>query len=261
MEIEFVEPKTQSASQLFDARADWLNHEVSKLVLGSTAGTDAIRGSHAVGREHRAVEQDVERYDAGLIATSLTRQIVQPMIALTFGPQPRYPTIMVGRPDEVPLTELVPALASLGPLGLTVPVAEVRERLQMRPPEGDEEVLGGTPTPPHTPIPVEPSPGPEAMSRRLLAPRLLTQHAARHEDAIDALTARMAADAQGALAGLTGQVRAAVEAATDLRDLSDRLTALHLDHATFQEAVARGMALAHLVGQAELLDEIARERR
>lgn len=264
MEVEFVEPKTQSVSALFDARADWLNFEVSKLVLGSTAGTDAVRGSHAVGREHRAVEQDVERYDAGLLATTLTRQIVQPMIALTFGPQAHYPTLALGRPDEVPLAELVPALAALGPLGLKVPVAEILERLQLRPAEGEEETIGGMATPPGVVVPQEPRPDPEdsaAMARllsdrRLVGRRLLARHAERDEDTIDRLTGRMAQDAQGALAGLTDEVRAAVEQAVDLPDLARRLAALRLDERAFAEALARGMALAQLVGQAELLDQL-----
>jgi hypothetical protein len=72
---------------------------------------------------------------------------------------------------------------------------------------------------------------------------------------VEALTARVAADAAGALAGMTGAVRHAFDQAHDMRDLAHRLAALRLPDHAFAEAMARGMALAHLAGQAELLHE------
>jgi hypothetical protein len=75
-------------------------------------------------------------------------------------------------------------------------------------------------------------------------------------DYVELLTQRIAADAAGAMAGLTDQVRAEVQAATDMHGLARRLAALQLDPAAFAEAMGRGLALAQLAGQAALLDEI-----
>ncbi len=145
MEIEFVKDSERAAgTELYLKRADFLDRQVSKLVLGSTAGTDAIAGGHAVGKEHREVEQDVENFDAGLLAASLTRHIVHTMVAFTFGPQDEYPTLTIGRPDLVPLSA-DSALDKWGPMGLKVKAQQLRERLQLEEPEDGDEIVGGVP--------------------------------------------------------------------------------------------------------------------
>ncbi len=269
MTIDFVEPKELAAgAKLFESRADWLNKECSKLVLGSTAGTDAIAGSHAIGREHRQVEEDVERADARLLAATLNRQIVQTMVALRFGPQARYPRLVIGRPDEVPLKEVVDAAARLGPLGLKLPAAEIRARLQMGTPAEGDEVIGGLRDPQAPPSeagaydPPADGGGDDALNSLFAsAPlggaltRVMRNSAARPE-LLDRMTDRLARDAAGALAGLTDAVRAEFNAATSLHDLAARLHALKLDGAPFAEAMARGMALAQMAGRAEVLEEI-----
>jgi len=265
MEVEFVEAKAGSTStDLYLKRADWLDRAVSKIVLGGTAGTDAIAGGHAVGREHREVESDVERFDAEAIGTSVTRQLVRRMIAFTFGEQPRYPVVRIGRPDEVPIEKVVAAVGDLASLGLTAKADQIRQRLQLDKPGADDEVVGGrAPTPlPPLPRPSLPIPtgAPTGLHSAILG-RLLTRHAAEAPEALEALTARLAEDAATALGGMQDEIRAQFEQATDLRDLAERLSRLALDPAAFAEAMARGMALAHLVGQADLLDELGGVRR
>jgi len=99
-------------------------------------------------------------------------------------------------------------------------------------------------------------PAPSLNAARLV----IARHAVQADpDHVERLTERVARDAAGAMAGLTDQIRAAFDSATDLRDLADRLAALDLDPAALAEAMTRGMALAHLAGQAALLDEIEGE--
>ena len=192
-----------------------------------------------------------------------------------------FPRLLIGRPDELPIEEVTKALQWLGPQGLTVPAKQVRERLGFDEPEGDEDVVGGAPPPPPIPV-VDPAhisrtkepardPGPdprasgkpaepgtaEAMHSMVSALRVRTaQPAAMDPELLDRLQQRVELDAQGALSGLTDQVRAAVEAAEDLPDLQRRLDALQLDPGAFAQAMQRGLAISHLVGQAALLDEI-----
>lgn len=52
------------------------------------------------------------------------------------------------------------------------------------------------------------------------------------------------------------EVRKELMAATDLRDAAERLSRLELSPDDLAEAMARGMALAHLAGQAALLDDL-----
>ena len=259
MEIEFVRDGDRAGgTELYLKRADWLNREVSKLVLGGTAGTEAIHGGHAVGQEHRAAEADVERFDGGLLANSITRQIVQPMVAFTFGPQADYPRVVIGEPDRVPLTDVVEAIADLGGMGLKVKASQIRERLQLDEPKDGDEIIGGPPAQvpkPDIPAPVRMLPADGHAARPFLG-RLISQHAAHGPDALEALTDRLAQDAAGALAGMTAQVRHQFDVASDMHDLAARLHRLNLPIEQFAEAMARGMALAHMVGQAELLDEL-----
>jgi phage gp29-like protein len=86
MLIEFVESKQVGASaDLYEKRVDHLDQQVSKAVLGQTATTDAIAGGHAVGQEHRQVQEDIERADAGALAAILNRDLIRPWMLLEFG--------------------------------------------------------------------------------------------------------------------------------------------------------------------------------
>nr|WP_294547663.1 DUF935 family protein [uncultured Rhodopila sp.] len=263
MEIEFAKDTDRKAgAELYEKRLDWLDRTVSKVVLGGTAGTDAISGGHAVGRQHRQVEQDVERFDAGLLGTTITRQLVQPMISFTFGPQTEgYPTIQIGQPDQVPLNEFITGVAAGVPLGMRVRADDVRERLGLKAPEpGDEVLAAPAAAPGKTPVaPLPDDPTNDQQSRRLFG-RLLTLHAEAAPELVEQLTERLAGEAAGALAGMTAKVRHAFDQASDMHDLAHRLARLELPEREFAEAMARGMALAQLVGQADLLSEIGARR-
>lgn len=268
MEIEFVSLKEAAKTgKLYEERCDWLDRQISKAVLGQTTTTDAVSGGHAVAQEHRLVQEDIERADAKLLSASLTRQIVQPIIAFNFGPQKKYPRMVIGRPDETPLELVVEAIYKLGPLGLEVEASEVRDRLGFSEPDKtktDVAIIGGRAPPKVADDPAKTPALPPPPSAKMLdrVRHFVSIHASAPEpEFVDRLTARVAEDAAGALAGMTDTIRNAFDAATDMHDLARRLDALDLDDAAFAEAMQRGMALSYLVGQAALLDELEREPR
>lgn len=261
MEIEFIEVKSAAeGAELYERRADWLDRQISKLVLGQTTTTDAVSGGHAVAREHRQVQEDIERSDGRMLSISVTRQLAHSIIAFNFGPQEKYPVILIGRPDEVPLKEVVDAVQKLGPLGLRVEASQIRDRLGLaEPAEGEDvEIIGGRPEPaPAPPQPAPPAGEPAPGELQALRRRLASLHASQPEaDVMQALTDRLALDAQGALGGLVDRVQAELHAATDLADFARRLAALELDPQALAEVLGRGMAIAHLAGQAAVLDEL-----
>lgn len=265
MTVEFPASTDRAAGALlFEKRMDWLNREVSKVVLGSTAGTEALAGGHAVGKEHREGEDDVEKFDAFLFNISINQQLIAPMISFTFGAQKKYPLVTIGRPTEVPIKDAVAAVADLGGMGLKVKASEVRDRLQFSHPEEGDEVVGGVPlapvVKPDIPSPAVVLPADGQSQRLPWLSGLISRHTELPDDVLDALTNRLAEDAAGALHGLTERVRTVMNSATDLRDLAERLHDLKLPRAQFGEAMARGTALANLVGQASLIEELRGRR-
>lgn len=158
MSIEFIEAAGKSSSiDLYERRADWIDRQMSKAILGQTATTDAIAGGHAVGQEHRQVQKDIETADARALAAILNRDLIRPWIDLEYGPQRTYPRLVIAHPEVDDVAGWVDALAKLVPLGLRVTESEVRDRLNFPDPEDGAVILGGAaPAPSRTAPPAGP---------------------------------------------------------------------------------------------------------
>ncbi|MDF3420161.1 DUF935 domain-containing protein [Sulfitobacter sp. KE29] len=142
MVIDFVETKNAGAStDLYLKRADWLDQQISKAVLGQTATTDAIAGGHAVGQEHRQVQEDIERADARALAAILNRDLIRPWMELEFGKLDRYPRVVIARPEAEDLNLLSSSLAALLPFGLKVSASEIRDKFGLKEPKAGDELL------------------------------------------------------------------------------------------------------------------------
>lgn len=142
MAIEFVKADIAGSHQLYKERADWLDQQVSKAVLGQTGTTDAIAGGYSVGKVHDGVREDIERADCRQLAATINRDVVRPLCALNLGPMKAYPRVCIGRPDEVDVDSLVKNVAQLVPLGLKVGMSTMRDKLGLPDPDPEEELLG-----------------------------------------------------------------------------------------------------------------------
>lgn len=143
MGIEFIQASITGSHELYEKRAEFLDRQVSKVVLGQTGTTDAIAGGHAVGKVHDRVREDIERADARQLASTLNRDLVIPLVSLNFGAQKAYPKIRIGRPDELDVSKLVQNVRQLVPLGLKVGESFMRDRLGIPDPDDGEELLRG----------------------------------------------------------------------------------------------------------------------
>lgn len=163
MTIDFVESKTVGASSdLYLKRADWLDRQISKAVLGQTTSTDAISGGHAVSKEHREVQADIERADAIALAAILNRDLIRPWVQLEYGPQRRYPRLIIARPQHKDLKLIAESLNVLVPLGLRVEESEVRDTFGFSDPAPGARLLGhAKPPPPENTPPDPPETGPQ----------------------------------------------------------------------------------------------------
>lgn len=142
MEIEFVQSGQLSATgELYEARVDWSDRQVSKLILGQTATTDAVTGGLGSGKEHRQVQEDIETADATDLAAILTEQLIHPWMWLTGGDPDEAPRFTLARPEEDDLEAFGRALAPFVDRGLRVPVKAIRDKFGLPDPEKQEEVL------------------------------------------------------------------------------------------------------------------------
>lgn len=271
MLIEFQEVAAKGTTvELYERRADWFDRQVSKVVLGQTTTTDAVSGGHAVAQEHRLVQEDIERSDAAILSATLNRQLVPNIIAFNFGPQEYYPKARIGRPDNPAIAEVVNAIDRLGPQGLTVEASWLRDYIGAPDPAPDAELVGGRHpaqalfdrkqeawSAARATGKIKNTSRPQLNVARLLHSR---QERDETEKIIDRLTRRMEDDTAGAIGGLTEEIRHVLMTSQSLPEAAERLAGLKLNPAELSNAMARGMALAHLAGQAALLDELAKQK-
>lgn len=259
MQIEFVEVAAKGTStDLYQSRVDWLDRQMSKAVLGQTTTTDAVSGGHAVAQEHRLVQEDIERADSLVTSSTINAQVIPNIIAMNFGPQDYYPKIKIGRPDEVPLVEFADAFEKIAPHGLTASLSFVRDRLGIPVPDDDAELVGGRQAAPDDNDARDPDADQKELQTSGLTGSLFNRE--DNDDAVEALRRRAQGDAAGALAGLSEEIRNVLLTAKTLREAADGLTALELDRDELATAMARGMALSNLAGQASLLDDMTGRR-
>lgn len=294
MEVQFVEPKNGAGSgDLHLERVRFLDDQISKAVLGQTGTTDSHQGAHASSSTHRLVQEDIERADATDLSWTANLQVVQPMVDFTFGPQEKYPVVRIGRPDEAPLSEIIALLQWGGPQGLKIRAQDIYDRAGLTPPEDGDIVVGQTasatplqapedkPGMDKAPIdrpgrdkastirepqatdqgePVQGADGKVALHTQL--GRLLELHVqAEGPRVIEMMTQRLAREAGRGLGEMTEAVRREIDRAESLDDLEARLKSLNLPDQAFADAMAQGIALAQLAGQAMVLDQVGSDAR
>lgn len=247
MEIEFVQQaNTASAADFYERLAKYMDQQISKLVLGQTATTDAIAGGHAVGREHNDVRNDIERADCRALASALTDYVVRPMVDLNYGPQQRYPRLRIGRAEQTDIPALVSALGTLVPLGLDVSKSEIRSKLGLREPESPEDRL----TAGNEPQPID-NPAGAALQTALLARQMPDG-----PDVIDDYVAEaIRRDGFEVMSPVIAPVFDAIEDAHTFDELRSRLSTafLAMDNTQLQRLLQRGGFNIALFEQADVL--------
>lgn len=241
MTIEFVEAKTGATSlDLYERRSDWLDRQVSKAVLGQTATTDAIAGGHAVGKEHRLVQEDIERADAKALAAIINRDLIVPWITLEYGPQATYPCARIGRGEATDVKLAVDSVHRLVPLGFKVGSRQMRDLIGLGEPAEDDELL----TPPAALPAAAPAPAtPEPLSALPTTPA----------DAIADATSR---GTRRPLAAILDELRAIVAGADSLEEMQAAIEAVAgaLPAADLDAIMRQALILAELTGRAEIGD-------
>ena len=273
MEIDLVDGKANGSADLYERLCEYLDKQVSKAVLGQTATTDSEGGGlGGSGKEHNDVRGDIERADAKLVAATLNRDLVRPIVNLNFGPRTAYPRIFIGREEPEDLQALTTALGTLVPLGLRVEESVVRDKFGLPDPPAGARILTA-PAAPENPAAERPQGAPAGTSPPATAARAFLDLLKFNDGAIAAasdpanrgsggpgaesddidlgIAAVLAKDLGGAgplidamvaeLAGATSFVEA--------RRLIDAMVG-RLDDADLVEALTRAMFAAHAAADA-----------
>ncbi|WP_420132180.1 DUF935 domain-containing protein [Rhodopseudomonas sp.] len=256
MAIEFIRNEGFNATgDLYIKRADWLDQQMSKAVLGQTATTDAIAGGHAVGQEHREVQQDIEAADAKALSAILNRDLVQPWVQLERGPQKAYPRLRIGRPESKNVTQILDGISRGVPMGMQVEKSYMNDLLGVPVPSPSAD--GRMPellTPAASASPfgsMFPSASPQ---QRALAAAEMIMHDVRDPIAVlSDQAARLCAPGSDAL---VDEVRGVIETSTSLQQVQEKLRALKPGAAEAQMAGLMRMArvIANLTGRASIPD-------
>lgn len=223
MMIEFIETGSLGSSlDLYERRADWYDKQVSKAVLGQTATTDAETGGLGSGKEHRMVQEDIERADAKALAAVLNRDLVRPYVHLNWPGHGKFPRIVIARPETEDLKKLSDALAPLVDRGLEVDADDIRDKFGLRQPRQGANML--RPAAKTAPQPDPESPSADAKGRNSqFEPRLNTHQPAQRPET--PLTAK--SPSAGRFAPLTEAVDLlAAEAAPQIGSMLDRIEAM-----------------------------------
>jgi phage gp29-like protein len=253
MTIEFVESKNvTSGTDLYVKRAEYLDQQVSKAVLGQTATTDAVVGGLGSGKEHRQVQEDIERADAKSLSAILNRDLIRAWVDLEAGPQKLYPKLRIGRADERDIEKTVDSITKLVPFGLRVEKSWAADMLGVPDPDPEAELLVA----PRAPAPI--GLGNLALTDAGNEPPARTLHAAnpaqRASDAID----HLATEAEDVVApgadALIDTVRRLVERASSLQEVRDGLRDLKFPEEKFAGLMRMALAFANLSGRAEIAD-------
>lgn len=253
MDLEFIDGKRASGGgdpgALFSGKVDYIDKQVSKLVLGQTATTDAIAGGHAVGKTHNEVRQDIKDADTVLIRATLQRDLVRPMVILNRGQRRKYPKLKIGNPDPVDVEQLTKAATALVPLGVKVSAQRIGQLAGLPEPQGQEDILRPL-TAQAAQEPPPPLPGSdeaETAASALLGP-LKSPYEARRaasalvtRDAIDATTDEALDGWLKVMEPVVAPIVTLADQATSLEQLRDSLAGAigDMDVAAFRELLAR----------------------
>jgi len=268
MMIEFVETgNLGSSTDHYERRSDWLDKQVSKAVLGQTSTTDAEVGGLGSGKEHREVQEDIERADCKALAAVLNRDLIQPWVFLNHGPQPRYPQLVIARPEAEDLAAFSSAIGGLIDRGLRVKAQEVREKFGLATPAAGDEILApqaksgpqvqdgasdGDGTPPESAVkyPFDT----QLASRRPVTPETTERLSAARSEPLDPageIALKLEIEGAPAMAAMLGQVEAMLSAASDLAEFRDMLLSgfPDLDDTRLAQVMAQAFAASFAAGR------------
>lgn len=141
MKIEMVETaKGNGGNTLFENMARWCDEQVSKAVLGQTMTADN-GSSQSQATVHNEVRNDIAKWDARQLESSINEYLIKPYIILNWGVQLRYPKVRIKVPEPEDLKMFVESITPLVDRGLKVSTSEMSDKFGLSTVKDGEETL------------------------------------------------------------------------------------------------------------------------
>lgn len=242
MILEFIKADQKASADMYEKLAQFMERQQSKAVLGQTTTTDAISGGHAVSKEHNEVRGDIEQADANQLGAVLKRDIARPLIDLNHGPRKAYPSITIGRAEQINQKDYAENVERLAKVGMPISISGVREAMSLKEPESDEDTLRV----PTSTREAEPAADPALAS---------VQNGLPSTDAIQEFLTELAGtdEFENIMEPLIGPLDTMMANATSYEEFTEGLAALlkNMDPATAADAIAKARFAGRLAGEVD----------
>lgn len=246
MKIDFKEA-AKGNDVPFNAMIELMERSMSKAILGGTLTSgEGQHGTQALGNVHNEVRHDLKKADARQVASTLTAQLIYPILAVNkgFTDMRRCPRWVYDTQEPEDLKLYADAVPKLVSIGMQIPEEWAHSKLRIPSPKDGQAIL--------RPL-ASSSPGaPGAASAEVSAPApQRVQSAAFSEpDELDALAEEMLGGWQDTLGELVTPIQDALKASNSFADfqaaLEQQIT--RIDPAQLADMLARGNFAARVWG-------------
>lgn len=240
MMIDFKEA-AKGAADPFQYMIEWCERTQSKAILGGTLTTqaDGKSSTNALGNVHNEVRHDLLEADARQVASTITRDLVYPILVLNKGgvvDRRRLPRFKFDTVEPEDIKTIADALPNLVGVGVRIPVGWANEKLRIPVPGKGEPVLSSQKA--------------EAPSVAANAAAALTAKA-EDQDEFDIFAEDLAGDWERVTDPLIAPIVALAAESASFDEFQARLPELirDMDADKLAEALAQGQFAARLWGR------------
>lgn len=252
MAIDFKNA-AQGDNKAFDSMISLMERTMSKAILGGTLTSgEGEHGTQALGNVHNELRKDLMRADARQVASTITRQLIYPLLAVNSGRQTlrRCPRLVFDTQEAEDVKTYADAVPKLVGMGMRIKRSWAHGKLKIpEADDGDQDVLQVAR--PEQTVPPAERPDP-ARRRRRPAVATLRAEVPGDADPLDDLADAMLGEWTDAVgAELQEPLQEALANATSYEDFQAALEAglASVDPSRLVELLARGQFAARMWGR------------
>lgn len=249
MKIDFKDAAKGEESP-FDSMIDRMERSMSKAILGGTLTSgEGEHGTQALGNVHNEVRHDLMKADARQLASTMTSQLLYPILAVNrgFSDMRRCPRVVFDTQEAEDLKLYAEAVPKLVAVGMNIPRSWAHDKLKIPQAQDQEPVLRAG-------APAAPASGDDDATERAAQRAGQAALAARptaEADELDALADEMLGEWEDTLGELVEPVQVALASATSFEDfqaaLEDQIAGIPADRLV--ELLAKGSFAARVWGR------------